>query len=92
MDDPLAEAAFEAWWASKDTENLLASSVYVFAKHAFLAARSARAPQQEVGDDDNDDIDEALSDAVSDGEGRLYVRYVRQHLASRGLAIVRVRP
>jgi hypothetical protein len=36
----------------------------------------------------DEDIDEALSDAVSDGEGRLMVRYVKAHLAERGYLIV----
>lgn len=36
----------------------------------------------------DEDIDEALQDAVSDGEGRLMVRYVRHHLAKRGYSII----
>ena len=37
----------------------------------------------------DEDIEEALSDAVSDGEGRLRVDHVRAHLAARGYTIVR---
>lgn len=36
----------------------------------------------------DDDIREALDDAVSDGEGRLSAYYVRHHLAKRGLKII----
>ena len=38
-------------------------------------------------DPSDDSIEDALADAVSDGEGRLYARYVRQHLSKRGLII-----
>lgn len=35
-----------------------------------------------------DDIDEALYDAVCDGEGRANAKYLCRHLATRGLVIV----
>ena len=38
-------------------------------------------------DPSDDSIEDALADAVSDGEGRLYARYVRQHLSKRRLII-----
>lgn len=37
---------------------------------------------------DTDDLAEAISDAVSDGEGRCYPDYLIQHLARRGMRIV----
>lgn len=36
----------------------------------------------------DDDIDEALQDAVSDGEGRITPYYLRHHLDKHGLRIV----
>ncbi len=82
MTDQQARAAFEEW-------NLRTRAPHRTTFNAFLAGRaSVRAPEPAT-DEDNDDIDEAMSDAICDGDGRLYARHVRHHLAKHGLELVR---
>ncbi|MHB1310492.1 MAG: hypothetical protein ACYC3L_00650 [Gemmatimonadaceae bacterium] len=53
---------------------------------ALVAANFEAAKDDSLYDEE---IDEAVQDAISDGEGRLFARYIRRHLAARGLLVVR---
>ena len=43
-----------------------------------------------ISNDDSDDLNEALSDAVCDGEGRATLDHVKHHLSKRGYKIIKV--
>lgn len=57
------------------------------AKRTIVVDRTAEVPN---ATDHDDDIAEAIYDAVCDGEGRATPYYLRHHLAKRGLVIVEI--
>jgi hypothetical protein len=56
---------------------------------ALASAREAATPAwRPIADDDHDLLQDALDDAISDGEGRIRVHYVEHHLTKHGFKIV----
>lgn len=83
--DPWRAARYPTWIIAEEARLRISLAAFRDAarpvEHVFIYGH-------ENPEEHDDTIDEALSDAISDGEGRIYARYVRQHLAIRGLRIV----
>ena len=58
--------------------------------HQYITNTMDAAPSGTRCQDCIDDIGEATADAISDGEGHIYVGYLLHHLAKRGFGIVKL--